>query len=24
MVIFFFFLLLGFYYEWIMGGLEWD
>lgn len=24
MVIFFFFLVLGFYYEWLMGGLEWD
>lgn len=24
MVIFFFFLVLGFYYEWVMGGLEWD
>lgn len=24
MVSFFFFLVVGFYYEWLMGGLEWD
>lgn len=24
MLVFFFFLIVGFYYEWLMGGLEWD
>lgn len=24
MLYFFFFLIVGFYYEWLMGGLEWD
>jgi NADH-quinone oxidoreductase subunit A len=24
MATFFFFLLIAFYYEWLIGGLEWD